>query len=137
MPTIQDKNQSINIRMGSDLKFPINGTIQTISGLDVLLQDIQQLLLTMPGERVFRPDYGCTLRTYVWENLHDTAQLGLTSIRNALDEFEPRIDVINVTGETNENTGLITFNILFSIKETDTTINLVFPFRSGTQLSFA
>jgi phage baseplate assembly protein W len=137
MPNIQDRNETINVRLGSDLKFPINGNTETINGLDILLQDIQQLLLTVPGERVFRPNYGCTLRTFIWENIETVETEGANSIRRSLNEFEPRIDVINVTSESNENSGLVTFDILFSVKETDSVVNLVFPFRIGTQLSFA
>jgi uncharacterized protein len=128
---------AIEVRLGSDLKFPIEGSFQSISGFDLLLQDIQQLLLTMPGERPFRPEFGCTLREQIWENLAETAVDGSAAIRVALETFEPRITVIDITHEINENTDLISFNIQFVINATDTPVNLVFPFRAGTQLSFA
>jgi uncharacterized protein len=129
--------QSLTVRLGSDLMFPIAGNFQPISGLNLLLQDIQQLLLTIPGERVFRPDFGCHLRDQIWENFGDLEANGAAAIRDALQAFEPRIQVLNVTSETNENTGLVTFNIQFNILSTDTSVNLIFPFRAGTQLSFA
>lgn len=137
MATMQTAKQSLTIRLGSDLKFPISGTFQPISGLDLLLQDIQQLLLTIPGERVFRPEFGCHLRDQIWENMSDAQSNGAAAIRDALETFEPRISIIDVTNETNENTGLITFNIQFVVNQTDTAVNLIFPFRAGTQLSFA
>lgn len=137
MPNIKDSTEALNIRLGSDIKFPIEGAVETVKGLDTLLQDIQQLLLTVPGERIFRPDYGCTLRTFVWENIQMVANEGVNSIRNSLDRYEPRIEVINISSSVNENSGLVTFNILFTVKETDDVVNLVFPFRADTQLSFA
>ncbi len=127
----------LEIRLGSDLKFPIEGAFSSVSGINLLLQDIEQLLLTIPGERVFRPEFGCDLRAQVWENFSDVAINGVAAIRTALETFEPRITVIDVTYESNENTGLISFNIQFVIIATDTPVNLVFPFRAGTQLSFA
>lgn len=129
---------SLEIRLGSDLKFPISGSFEPISGLDLVLQDMQQLLLTLPGERVNRPNYGCALRNQIWENIDVVATEGPNSIKTALELFEPRIQVLGVgVVEVNENTGLIAFNIEFKVKETDQNVSLVFPFRTGTQLSLA
>ena len=130
-------DDTLNTRLGSDLKFPISGNFQPISGLDLLIQDIQTLLLTSPGERVNRPDFGSGLRALVWENI-DTAVLeGPGMIKVALDTFEPRINVTKVEASANENTGLVSFVIRFAVKSTDTSVNLVFPLRVGTELSFS
>ena len=137
MIRLESSKQSLNLRLGSDAKTPIVGTFEAISGLDLLLQDIQQLILTIPGERVMRPEFGCTLKNQLWENLGDAEIDGATSIRVALDNFEPRITVIEIRSETNENTGLIIFNINFIVNSTDTSVNLVFPFRAVNQLSSA
>lgn len=137
MASIKSSTDNLNTRLGADLRFPIAGSFAPISGLDLLIQDIQQLLLTVPGERVNRPDYGCRLRNMIWENLQTAAEQGAASIQEALETFEPRITVTNVDSTINENTGLITFNIQFLVNNTDTALNLVFPFRAGTNLSFA
>ena len=135
MAKIESTKENLKARLGSDLKFPIAGNFVSVSGLDVLLQDIQRLLLTIPGERPMRPDFGCNLRNQIWENMESARVAGAGSIREALELFEPRITVIGVTGTANENTGLITFNIQFVVNSTDKAVNLVFPFRVGTQLS--
>lgn len=137
MAAIKSTEESLKVRLGSDLKFPIAGNFEAVSGVNLLLQDIQQLLLTTPGERVTRPEYGCNLRNQIWENLQDASELGSASIQVALDTYEPRITLLNIDSTINENTGLITFNIQFVINSTDTAVNLIFPFRAGTQLSFA
>lgn len=135
MKKIQTVEESLKVRLGSDLKAPISGSFTAISGLDVLLQDIQRLLLTVPGERPMRPEFGCGLGNLVWENISSALISGKAAIREALERFEPRITVTNVTGTANNNTGLLTFNIQFIVKANDTSVNLVFPFRVGTQLS--
>ena len=127
--------ESLDIRLGSDTKFPISGSFEVVSGLNLLLQDISQLLLTIPGERVFRPDFGCHLRNQIWENIDDAANNGAASIRTALAKFEPRIRVTSVGFNINRNTDLISFIIRFSVRDTDTSVNLIFPFRNGTDLS--
>jgi len=128
--------ETLKARLGSDLKFPIQGSFEPISGLDLLLQDIQQLLLTSPGERLNRPTWGCGLRALVWENLETAALEGPGIISAALSNFEPRVNLLGVEVQTNDNTGLISFIIRFTVKSTDTSVNLVFPLRVGTELSF-
>lgn len=137
MPIPSAQPNELKVRLGSDLKFPISGNFDSISGLELLLQDIQQLLLTIPGERVNRPEFGCNLKNQVWENIIEAELQGAASIRQALDDFEPRISVTQVTSDRNDNTGLISFNIKFVVLATDTNVNLVFPFRATNQLSQA
>lgn len=134
---IQNAQQSLVVRLGSDLTSPINGNFQPIAGLDLLLQDIQRLLLTVPGERVFRPLYGCNLRNQIWENIDQAYSNGAAEIRSAITTYEPRITLTSVSGNINRNTGLISFSIRFIVNATNTPVNLIFPFRVGTQLSQA
>jgi phage baseplate assembly protein W len=136
MAKIKSKEESLKVRLGSDAAFPIVGNFAPVSGLDVLIQDIQLLLLTIPGERPMRPDFGCELRNQVWENIETARNNGEASIRDAIDRFEPRITVTDISSNINRNTGLISFNIAFIVNVDDTAVNLIFPFRTGTQLSF-
>ncbi len=133
----RNREESLNIRLGSDCKFPIDGNFKTIKGLDVLLQDIQQLLLTIPGERVNRPDWGCGLRASIWENIDVAAVNGSAAIKEAIDKYEPRITLSSVESSISRNTDLITFVIRFSIKSTETSVNLIFPFRTASQIASA
>jgi uncharacterized protein len=137
MAKIKSKEESLKNRLGSDLKFPIEGSFEPISGIDLLLQDIQILLLTIPGERVNRPDFGCNLRNQMWENIDQAAVNGAVSIREAIDKFESRITLNSVDYTINRNTDLITFSIQFEVNNENSIFNLIFPFRAGTALSFS
>jgi len=133
---IKTKEQSLQVRLGSDLKFPIINNFTAVSGVDLLLQDIQIALLTVPGERVFKPTFGCNLKNQLWENIDAVATSGVSSIRNCLQTFEPRITVLSVTvAELNRNTDLIVFSIQFVVKNTDTKVNLIFPLRTSLEIS--
>jgi phage baseplate assembly protein W len=137
MIKLTSQKQSLATRLGSDARMPIAGNFETVAGLDVLLQDIQRLLLTIPGERPMRPTFGCNLRNQIWENMGIAAEAGAAAIEEALHNFEPRVTVIGVDSTANDNTGLITFNIRFVVNSDDSAVSLIFPFRVGTQLSFA
>ena len=119
--------------LGKDTKLPIQGKFQSIKGIDTVLQDIQILLATVPGERVMRPEYGCGLFTRVWDNIDYVASQGVIDIQEAIAAFEPRVRLDNVVAVANRDTGLISFTISFTIIETNTPQNLVFPFQ--TQLN--
>lgn len=134
MAKINSQKENLKNRLGSDVSLPIEGSFSPISGVDLVIQDIQQLLLTIPGERPGRPEYGCALKTYIWENINSVITDAESAIENAIDQFEPRAIIIQVTSDVNENTGLIIFNILFQINGTDEQSNLVFPFRASTEL---
>jgi phage baseplate assembly protein W len=137
MSKISSAKEALEIRLGADAAFPIQGNFKPVKGIELLLQDIQRLLLTIPGERPNRPQFGCTLRNQIWENLDTAAHNGKASIREAIERFEPRINLTGISSIVNQNTGLITFNIQFLIIQDDTPVNLIFPFRAGTSLSFS
>lgn len=132
---IQSLEESLKSRLGSDAEVPFKGNFTSVNGLDVLLQDMQTLLLTIPGERVNRPEYGSGLKSLVWENVDDASSQGIAIIRSALNQFEPRVNVTSVESNINRNTGLITFIIRFVVKSTDTAANLIFPLRTSSQIS--
>jgi len=127
--------ESLSQRLGTDLKFPLGGNFSSIEGLDVLLQDIQTILLTIPGERVGRPEFGSGLRTLLWENLDQAALLGKAMIKESLTQWEPRILVTSVDVDINRNSDLLTFVIRFTVLNTDINASLVFPFRSSSEIS--
>ena len=135
MVIIKSTADSLAQRLGADVRFPLAGNFESVEGLNTLLQDIQTLLLTIPGERVGRPEFGCNLRNQVWENIDVGANAGAASISSALSEFESRITVTDVTFTINRNTDLITYSIKFLIDNTDVSTNLIFPFRSSQEIS--
>jgi phage baseplate assembly protein W len=114
--------------LGKDTAFPISNGFSPVEGIDTLLQDMQILLMTIPGERVNRPTYGCGLYTRIWDNLESAAALGVQDIRQAVEEFEPRVNLDNVNSTIDRESGTILFTISFTVISTNTPLNLVFPF---------
>ena len=115
--------------LGQDTVLPISGKFEKVTGINTVVQDIQILLGTVPGERVHRPLYGCRLYTRVWDNIDDVANLGVIDIRDALIEFEPRVDLTEVSAQIDRSSGKVSFKVAFVIKDTNTPLNLVFPFQ--------
>jgi phage baseplate assembly protein W len=66
----------------------------------LIKNDILQLLLTVPGERVMRPAFGTELRTAVFDmNDTTTVETIRQNIVNVINNYEPRVilDVIELT----------------------------------------
>ena len=90
---------------------------------------IRMILSTAPGERVMRPDFGCSLWEHVFAPI-DAGTLGLVekAVHDALSRWEPRIDVEDVTAVPDREQGRILIEIRYALRSTNDRRNLVYPF---------
>ena len=65
-------------------------TTQTIQ--ENTQQNIKNILLTSPGERVMDPDFGVGVRNYLFENFSEKAQL-ISRIQNQIRKYMPFVDI--------------------------------------------
>jgi phage baseplate assembly protein W len=73
------------------------GRIELVKGPASIRQAILMLLATRPGERLMRPNYGCHLGRLVFSPNDDTtAGLAIHYVRQAIERWEPRVDVMHV-----------------------------------------
>ena len=117
--------------LGQDTTMPIKGTFTPSTGMSEVNQCIQLLISTMPGERVQRPDYGCRLYTRVWDNIDDVASEGLKDIQEAIQNFEPRVDLVSVNSRIYRDEGRVLFAVEYRLKDENNVQNLVFPFQTA------
>ena len=107
-----------------------DGLIGEVAYDEDIRQAIFIILGTNPGERVMRPDFGAGLNTYVFEPLNTTTlALVKTRVEEALIDWEPRIDVVEVkvTTEPPERNKLL-IDLTYRVRATNTLQNLVYPF---------
>ena len=63
----------------------------------LVLRDLLQLLLTSPGQRIMRPDYGTEIRSYLFDPSDQIAVDTLRSgIQKAVETYERRVTVTDV-----------------------------------------
>jgi len=87
---------------GPGLQVRGRGDLAMVDVGESVRQGIFLLLTTIPGERVMRPDYGCDLHQLVFSpNDETTAGLAIHYVRRALDQFEPRAEVVRVDAGAN------------------------------------
>ncbi len=73
------------------------GGVDMVEAEASVRQAIYLLLSTLPGERVMRPDYGCLIHTLLFAPNDDTtAGLAIHYVQRALNQWEPRIDILEL-----------------------------------------
>jgi len=103
-------------------------------GLDMIDEDasvrqaILLLLSTTPGERVMRPDYGCDLHRLVFSpNDNTTSGLAIHYVRQALDRWEPRAEVMHLdAGPNPEYPERLEIQLEYRLRRTQQTDQLAF-----------
>jgi phage baseplate assembly protein W len=119
--------------LGKGWKYPVavlNGRIVSSEGEDSIKESIMIILGTAKGERVMRPEFGCGINQMVFApNNTQTATLTAFHVNEALMKWEPRIEVLNVDANPDEDEkNKLIINIEYMIKTTNTRDNLVYPF---------
>ncbi|WP_328455237.1 MULTISPECIES: GPW/gp25 family protein [unclassified Amycolatopsis] len=120
--------------IGRGWAFPLGvgptGGIAMAEGHAELVQAMQLILSTYPGERPMRPEFGCPLRDFVFGNVDVDLASGLVEVvRYALRRWEPRVEVEDVSVRPDPDNGsLVYIDIQYTPKATNDQRNLVFPF---------
>src|ERR1700735_593976 len=120
--------------VGAGWAFPVGvdarGAIALARGTEELDQAIRLILMTYPGERPMRHEFGSRLRDFVFEGAtwENAAAVG-NEVRAALRRWEPRVEVIDVdVTPGGDEAGMLFIDIHYLVKATNDSRNLVFPF---------
>lgn len=91
-----------------------------INGSDSVRDVLWNILLTSPGERLMRPEFGAGLRQFIHQpNNQTTRRLIADQALKAISRWEPRISVLDLRVDTSsESLNQVTLRILYQIKQT-------------------
>ena len=94
-----------------------NGILSRQEDQQLIKNDLLQLLLTVPGERVFRPTFGTILRSSIFEQL-DSRQISAIrdSISESIKTHEPRVNVVKLNLTATDNTNELRIFLVAQIK---------------------
>ncbi len=123
--------------LGTGWKFPIqvdkNGAIAVSSQEEKVRESVLIILNTILGERTMEPKFGSGLSNLVFQPINSGTFAAIADqVREALIEWEPRIDVLKVISSPKETEiGKLLVNIEYRVRATNTSYNLVYPFYLG------
>ena len=120
--------------IGRGWAFPVRtdatGGIALVERIREIEEAIRLILGTAPGERPMRPEFGCGVHDFVFDTIDATTVAQMEGeIRDALDHWEPRIEVVDVDFDLSAvDRGELLINIGYRIRSTNHKRNLVYPF---------
>jgi phage baseplate assembly protein W len=123
-----------NSFLGTGMKFPPQvdpgtGRFATSSAEASVKESVYLILMTHRGERWLEPDFGSRLMSYTFMDTSLTMLNMLASeLRSVLLEQEPRLANVTVDIDPNVKDGCLLVNIGYTISQTNSQDNLVFPF---------
>lgn len=120
--------------LGKGLRFPVsvnlNGGVSSSALEENVRQCIFIILGTAPGERIYRPDFGCRIHDLMFApNNVMTAALAEVYCEEAIYKYEPRVDnVVCKAGPNPDEPNRLDIRIEYVIAGKNDARNLVFPF---------
>lgn len=119
--------------IGRGFPFPLRiderGSMALVGGIEELERSMTVVISTAPGERPFRPRFGCRIWELMFEPINE-ATMGLMEmyVEEALRMWEPRVDVEQVLVEPASVDGAVMISISYVVRATNDRRNLVYPF---------
>lgn len=131
---MSDQTADTNTFIGRGFAFPMRvdstGSIAMVSGPEDVDRSIVMILSTAKGERLMRPQFGCTIWDQVFDpiNANTLGQMA-QAVRESLSQWEPRVQVEEVVASPDlDADGKVAIAITYRIKATNDRRNLVYPF---------
>ena len=126
-----DRNEDKYVGIGFPLDHSPEGFFyKTKTVLEQAKANLQNLLLTTPGERINQPEFGSQLKFIIFEQGKDIPNRVEEAIRSAVDKFLEYINIENVF--TTQQDNQVNVSIEFSVPLNPDTIEVLnFDFRIG------
>ena len=96
---------------------PLNLDLIGLKNENAIARSIRNIVFTLPGEKFFDENFGSKISASRFENIDDiSAGLIVDEIRQSIDRYEPRVELINVEAfpdfDNNSFDVLIVYNII-------------------------
>jgi uncharacterized protein len=93
---------------------PVTGKLFIKKNDESLKQALKNLILTDLYERPFRSDFGSSIRKALFEHYTASTESELKdNIETAIENYEPRIDLLNITLSGDPDSHTLTASIVF------------------------
>ena len=96
---------------------PLSGDLITLKNENAIARAVRNIVLTTPGEKFFDPDFGSSVSEILFENVDDITAISIKDeIKNSLQNYEPRVEIIDVkvnpNFDENQFDVIITYRII-------------------------
>ena len=96
---------------------PLNEDLIALKNANAIARSVRNIVMTLPGEKFFNPTFGSRITDSLFENIDDiTAAVIIDEIRESIDNYEPRVDLLDVQAfpdyDNNSFDVIITYEII-------------------------
>ena len=82
---------------------PLNDDLIGLKNTNAIARSLKNIVFTQPGEKFFNPDFGSRISESLFENVDDVSALAIEDeIRSSIINFEPRVNLLDVSVNPNE-----------------------------------
>jgi len=82
---------------------PLNDDLIGLKNTSAIARSLKNIVFTQPGEKFFNPDFGSRISESLFENVDDVSALAIEDeIRSSIINFEPRVNLLDVSVNPNE-----------------------------------
>ena len=76
---------------------PLSGDLIALKNENAIARAVRNIVSTTPGEKFFDPDFGSSVSEILFENVDDITAISIKDeIKNSLQNYEPRVEIIDV-----------------------------------------
>ena len=99
---------------------PLNSDLIVLKNETAIARSIRNIVFTLPGEKFFNPNFGSRVSRSLFENVDEiSASIINDEIRNSINNFEPRVSLINVQTIPDFDNGAFDVNIIYRVVGAD------------------
>jgi len=81
---------------------PLSGDLIALKNENAIARAVRNIVLTTPGEKLFDPDFGSSISEILFENVDDITAVAIQDeIKSSLQNYEPRVEIIDVIVDPN------------------------------------
>jgi len=95
---------------------PLTNDLIALKNENAIARSIRNIVFTLPGEKFFNENFGSRVSRTLFENVDDiTASIIEDEIRQSIDNFEPRVNLISVDSFPDNDNGSYDVTIVYEI----------------------
>ena len=95
---------------------PLNDDLIAIKNENAIARSLRNIVFTTPGEKFFNESFGSRISESVFENIDSiTATIITDEIRESIDNYEPRVNLISVKAFPNYNNNSFDVTITYDV----------------------
>ena len=76
---------------------PLNDDLIALKNANAIARSLRNIVFTLPGEKFFNPNFGSRITESLFENIDEiSATIIVDEIRESIDNYEPRVELMDV-----------------------------------------